>query len=94
MADNFKYIDPNNNQNGLKEADAEKSETKMSDGQSAQEIFGSKFMSNSLSANVRKDNIKRNLPIIADIIIGILILAIFAGAVVGAYYLFRYYYNL
>lgn len=91
MADNFKYNDPDSNENGLKEADAEKSENKTSDGQSAQEIFGSKFMSNSLSVNARKDSRKRNFPIIVDIVIGILILAIFAGAVVGAYYLFRYY---
>ena len=78
MADNFKYNDPDSNENGLKEADAEKSENKTSDGQSAQEIFGSKFMSNSLSVNARKDSRKRNFPIIVDIVIGILILAIFA----------------
>lgn len=43
------------------------------------------------SAKGARLSVKKRLPVYVDIVIGILILAIFAGIVAGAYFLFRYY---
>ncbi len=76
------------NRNDLKRADAEKS---FGGSQNVViESVGARIGSFG-SARSARLSVKRRLPIFVDIIIGIMILALFAGIMAGAYFLFRYY---
>jgi len=90
MAD-IKNYDPDNGSGGLKKADAEKSFGGGSGIPSAtSDMIGAKL--GELSDREKRKPRKR-LPIIVDVIIAVLMLAIVAGLVVGAYFLFKYYTN-
>lgn len=90
MAD-IRNIESDNKDNGLKNADAEKSDSRERDLQNAQEILGEKLVSSSISAKLNKENKEKKLPVVVDVVIAIILLSVFIGVVVGAYFLFRYY---
>jgi len=76
------------NRNDLKSADGEKS---FGGSQNViVESVGARI-GGGVSARNARLSVKRRLPVFVDIIIGAVILAIFAGIVAGAYFLFRYY---
>lgn len=88
MAD-FKNFTPNGNKTDLRSADAEKSF-----GTPVQnpitEAAGIK-LGDSIGSNANGSKKASKVPIIVDLIAGILMLAIIVGIAMGAYYLFRYY---
>lgn len=76
----------------LKQADAEKSDNSNSDFSQVgmKEVLTDKLGKNiSLTRNAKKQ--KKNLPLVADIAVGVLLVIIAIGIVVGTYYLFGYY---
>ena len=75
--------------NNLKKADAEKSYSVSQN--VIIESVGAKM--GSIGTSGTRLAVKRKLPVFVDVIIGVIILAIFAGIVVGAYFMFRYYTN-
>lgn len=88
MAD-IKNYDPDNGNGGLKKADAEKSFGGGGGISAATSgIIGAKL--GELSDREKRKPRKR-LPVIVDVIIAVLMLAIVAGMVIGAYFLFKYY---
>jgi hypothetical protein len=87
MSENKKN-DQLDNTTDLKYADAEK-KSENSGSVMGADILGSR-VSDMLSANKSKVNARKKLPVAADIIIAVLMIAILAGAVIGAYALFRY----
>lgn len=90
MSENKNY-DQLDNSKDLKYADAEK-KTENSSSAVVSDVLGSR-VSDMLSANKSKINARKKLPVAADIIIAILMVTLLAGAVVGAYSLFRYHTN-
>lgn len=77
----------------LKRADQKKSHGSADAGSSqATDLFGSKKLADKgmVGSNIK---VKKKLPLVVDIIVGILMLAIVCGVIVGSYMLFRYYTN-
>lgn len=90
MSEN-KNFDQMNNSSDLKHADSEK---KSDNGSSVglSDSLGAK-MSDVISTGSSKVNARKKLPLVADIIIAVVMVLLIIGAVIGSYYLFRYYTN-
>ena len=88
MSENKNY-DQLDSTNDLKYADAEKKSDNLSSAPAA-DVLGMR-VSEMLSASRSKVNARKKLPLAADIIIALLMIALLVGAIVGAYSLFRYY---
>ena len=85
----LKNYGSNGEKGGLKHADAEKSYTSpipnsILDGVSVK-------LGDSIGSSVRAKKDEKRIPVLVDIITGLLLLAIVVGIAVGAVYLFRYY---
>ncbi len=87
-----KNHDQDQKQNDLK-ADREKSTNydKASPQKEVPELFGGQRARDISNMNKSKEAKKKRIPIVVDIIVAILMVAIILGVVVGAYLLFRYY---
>ena len=82
----IKNYDNNKTEKDLKHADAERA------GGTISQIAGMNLPKNKkgeISGFSSKQTARKSLPIVVDIIVALLILAIFAGVVVGAYFVFR-----
>lgn len=90
----LRNYDAENNKGTLKLADSHKSDSfdgiKAERG-SAEQLLQSMNEFSSI-ANSRKKR-KKNLPLLTDIVIGLIVLTIVIGLAVGSYYLMRYYSN-
>ena len=90
MSENKNY-DQLRDPSDLKHADSEK---KSDNGSTAglSDSLGAK-MSDVLSSGSARVNARKKLPVIADVVIAVVMVLLIIGAVIGSYYLFRYYTN-
>lgn len=79
--------------NDLKLADSEKSDGSVKAPERVQEFIGERLIGDITGGKSIKEKRKKRASVILDVIVAILLLAIVVGAVVGSYYLFRYYSN-
>ncbi len=91
MAENKEFNLDGNSKN-LKNADLKKSQSETAQNNSVRsELFiGNKISDKSLVSDIK---VKKKLPLVVDIIAGILMLALVFAIIVGSYMLFRYYSN-
>ena len=85
----LKNYGSNGEKGGLKHADAEKSYTSPTPNSILDGV--SVKLGDSIGSSVRAKKDEKRIPVLVDIITGLLLLAIVVGIAVGAVYLFRYY---
>ena len=90
MADIKKY-GADESRSSLKLADAEKSGSTAKSPERVQEFIGEKMIGDIESGKGLRAKRKKRVSVILDIIVAIILLSLVAGAVAGAYYLFKYY---
>lgn len=87
-----KNYDVKDSRTDLKSADSEKHDSREGSTQSSVSEVLEEKIKKKISATERKRNAnKRKLPVIVDVIVGVLVIAISIGIVAGAFILFRYY---
>ena len=92
MAEMKKY-DSDRGVENLKKADLKKSEYESNGSvqRSASELFGGRKIKDTSDASRERARKKKKLSIVADVAVVILMVALVVGAVIGSYWLFRYY---
>ena len=92
MAEMKKYDSDRGGEN-LKKADLKKSEYESNGSvqRSASELFGGRKIKDTSDASRARARKKKKLSIVADVIVIVLMVALVVGAVIGSYWLFRYY---
>jgi hypothetical protein len=87
----LKNYGSNGDKGGLKHADAEKSYTSPAPNSILDGV--NVKLGDSIGSSVRVKKKERHVPVIVDVITGLLLIAVVIGIAVGAVYLFRYYTN-
>jgi hypothetical protein len=87
----LKNYGSNGDKGGLKHADAEKSYTSPAQNSILDGV--NVKLGDSIGSSVRVKKKERHVPVIVDVITGLLLIAVVIGIAVGAVYLFRYYTN-
>jgi len=92
MAEMKKYDSDRGGEN-LKKADLKKSEYESNGSvqRSASELFGGRKIKDTSDVSRAKARKKKKLSVVADVIVVVLMVALVVGAVIGSYWLFRYY---